>query len=88
MDISVEGIHYQNTIVEGGDAWLYPHHPREAIRLPEGKMIGFSERVMWEFELAVAREGMLTKGKRYPDPGQLDVTNDLHITGKKTSHDW
>ena len=46
-------------------------------------MTGFTERVLWEIELAVAREGMLTKGKRYPDPGQLDVTNDLHIGGKK-----
>ena len=44
----------------------------------------FSERVLWEIELAAAREGMLnTKGKRLPDPGQLDVTNDLHIRGKK-----
>ncbi|GAI02065.1 unnamed protein product [marine sediment metagenome] len=46
-------------------------------------MMVFTERVMWEMELAAARERMLnTKGKRYPDPGQLDVTNDLHINGK------
>lgn len=47
-------------------------------------MMRFTERVMWEIELAAAREGMLnTKGKRLPDPLQLDVTNDLHIEGKK-----
>jgi len=47
-------------------------------------MIGFTERLMWEMELAAAREGMLnTKGKRLPDPLQLDVTKDLHSIGKK-----
>jgi len=41
----------------------------------------FTERVMWEMELAAAREGMLnTKGKQLPDPLQLDVTSDLHIS--------
>jgi len=35
-------------------------------------------------DLALARERMLnTKGKQFPDPLQLDVTNDLHITAKK-----
>jgi len=46
----------------------------------------FTERQMWEMDLALAREGMLnTKGKRLPDPLQLNVTNDLHTTDKKTT---
>lgn len=42
---------------------------------------------MWEMEVAAARERMLnTSGKQLPDPLQLDVTNDLHITGKKIAN--
>ncbi|MBA7706025.1 hypothetical protein ES703_114870 [subsurface metagenome] len=48
------------------------------------KMMRFTERQKWEWELAAARERMLnTKDKQLPDPLQLDVTNDLHTTAKK-----
>jgi len=41
----------------------------------------FSERVMWELELAVAREGMLsTKGKRLPVTSDLNLMTSLPIS--------